>query len=75
MKTFLLHLAGTVYEASIGQSFVQRLIRRKIQNSFRRVEGKPPLSSWEDSRCAYNGSSKPTEEECHRLNEEALRSV
>jgi hypothetical protein len=59
-KLFLLHAAGSAYENMIGQSFTQRLIRRKVSNLFRRLKGEP---------------SKPSYQDCRRLNREAARSV
>jgi hypothetical protein len=70
MKYFLSDIAGTVYEIVTGQSFTQRLIRRKIGNVFRRLRGEAPRRSWEDGRV-----NKPSVEECQRLNDEAGRSV
>ena len=66
MKTFLLHIAGSVYETATGQNHTQRLIRRKFSN-FMRGESR---RSWEDNR-----APQPSAEECERLNREAARSV
>ena len=46
MKYFLSDIAGTVYEIVTGQSFTQRLIRRKVGNVFRRLRGEAPRRSW-----------------------------
>lgn len=64
------HVAGSIYEIVTGQSFTQRLIRRKVGNVFRRLRGEAPRRSWEDGRV-----NKPSVEECQRLKDEAGRSV
>jgi hypothetical protein len=66
MKYFLLHLVGSVYETVTFLNFTLRLVRRKIGNMFRGESRR----SWEDCRV-----SKPSVEECQRLNDEAERSV
>lgn len=66
---FALHLAGSIYEIATGQSFTQRLVRRKIGNLFRDV----PLRSWQDGRT--NRAPMPSPEECQHLNEQAGRSL
>lgn len=75
-KMFLLHAAGSLFEALIGQSFTQRLIRRKAGNVVRRLKGELPLRSWQDGRTnTPKRASQPTKAECERLNHEAARSV
>jgi hypothetical protein len=59
-KLFLMHAAGSVYENMIGHSFTQRLIRRKVSSLFRRLKG---------------DASKPSYQDCRRLNRDAARSV
>jgi hypothetical protein len=69
MKTFLLHIAGSVYETATGQNHTQRLIRRKFSN-FVRGESR---CSWQD--CRVKRAPVPSAEECERLNREAARSI
>lgn len=65
-KTILLHTVGSIYETVTCQSHAQRLIRRKISN-FVRGESR---RSWEGKIV-----SKPSAEECERLNRESARSI
>ena len=75
-KMFLLHAAGSVYETVTLQSFTQRLMRRKIVNVVRAMKGQEPLRSWEDGRVnTPTIAPQPSAEECHRLNEQAARSI
>lgn len=74
-KMFLLHAAGSIYEALIGQSFTQRLVRRKAGNVVRRLKGQESLRSWQDSRANAKRAPAPSDSECLRLNAEAMRSI
>lgn len=75
-KMFMLHAAGSLYEAVIGQSHTQRLVRRKFGNLVRRLKGEQPLRSWQDGRVnTPKRSPAPSAEECERLNREAARSI
>lgn len=60
MKLLFLHALGSIYEIGTGQSYTQRLIRRKVGNVVRRLKGQPSQPSWQDAR---------------RLNNEAARSI
>lgn len=66
IKLLAMHAAGSIYETVTFQNHTQRLIRRKISN-FVRGESR---RSWEGKIV-----SKPSAEECERLNRESARSI
>lgn len=68
-----MHVAATVYEGLIGQSHVQRLVRRKVSNLVRGESRR----SWQDGRVnkPKMRAPSPSRAECERLNREAARSV
>lgn len=73
---FLLHVAGSIYETVTLQSFTQRLVRRKIANVVRAMNGQQPLRGWDGSGISTpTRAPKPSAEECLRLNTESERSI